>query len=153
MFLKTLTIFLLMSTSSGSNLWEKSLDAGQTTVWKNSLYPKTYLSITKSKGENSLAHEIISEDMARIQYKKQALLKLVGVSNWKVRNFNWNAKTRTLNSYGIYTDHNGIEVIFKEKQVFKKGSTKQYLITTNKKNSKVDLNAAFLDFIKNESKK
>jgi hypothetical protein len=134
-----------------SDGWKKSVNAGDTIVWKNSSFPKTYISVTKSEGENKLAHEIVTEDLVRIQYQKKALLNLVGVHNWRIQNFKWDPKKRVLNSYGFYTDNKGIEVYFREKHIYAKGSTIQYLVTTNRKNSKIDIHQVLSSFLSSES--
>lgn len=141
-----------MNLSFASSSWVKSYEAGDTSVWKSSFFPKTYVSKTTSKSPNKLAHEVLSKDFVKIQYQKKSLLNLVGVSNWRIRNFNWNPSTRTLNSYGFYTDHNGVETIFRERQVYKLELTTHYLVTTNKSNLDVDVNKALENFVKSSSK-
>lgn len=119
--------FVCSIQSIASSGWVVTLKSGKVKVYKNSEHPNVYVSVT-----DKVHTEARPIKIERKQFDNKTVLKLIGVTKWDLKEFNWNDVDNTLNALGTFVDFKKDVNYFRESHRYSSKRTTLFLMTSVK---------------------
>lgn len=131
-------VFLVMSlgtSASASSSWKLKNNFAVSKVWQHASDSKLYVSIEKTKVDDSSQYKNMLKDkaaLASFEAHKKSLLGLIGVTKWSAPSKEWTKINGRdfLKIQGTYTDNSEETVFFKEFHLVEDGNVLQVLFTS-----------------------
>ena len=126
-----LVLLIYSANTFASSKWELTMSTGSTKVYKSKEFPKVYISVSDRIYDKP---KMLDSRVSKSLYEKKSILRLIGISEWKIDQFKWDDESKSLSSIGSYSDLKGTVNYFRESHLYSSNRTIQFLLSSIYKN-------------------